>query len=699
MALLGAVHCLMLAIQMAKFGAAFIDSYCTRKRQTQRLSLSRKTTTDLFLSPRDDTTFQEQLAKVFVTRDKFVPLSLAGRSIQMKSDLAIDILYLSDPYGSKKMQDAYNKYIESQDEYNQCTIDAISIPLSPNDSPSIRLLSRAYSKVPLSKSNMLVLNSVLVNRGGGLFDNLPFATWSIDPDLNERDAANNVVDERYTMGKRVAYQRFMGKDWRGRLSSQLNDLLGDTEDKQFTDENLMSSLSKRILEVEVEDARTEVAGFEQQLAVKTTAILNNVTHSNDDIEEKLDEARLRLQVAESSLDDLIGKSKDSTVRSTLSTIVTNLNGQMKEAPYRGAIGYPPKTASPDDKSKSYTSPYSLLLEIINEQLHSDVIACVLEEASLFEGNLVLGGAIVLQRRGKSKSTIIAGERVLYIDSEDDIGNIDVLPGTLFVVECYLDEAVGLATETGMPIYLETRIWNRAGGCPVEINLREASNIRNITVADCLPILKPTDEFRTVAIEGESVASETDANSVRIPIPTSTNIFDKLNQMLPSRKENKPVFSTYSPISSLQEYDSLTNDDKARTLLKLESFQGILPRPRVVRESPSAIDNLMLPLIDESVRRQYRIREAERSNDYETVNALKSEMSPRQSLLEQARVAWENGREKEAEILENEADMLKATKADYTQDEGAYSTFLDRDDWYERETQARIARYKKSRGID
>ena len=131
MALLGAVHCLMLAIQMAKFGTAFTYSYCTRKRQTQRLS--RKTTTDLFLSPRDDTTFQEQLAKVFVTRDKFVPLSLAGRSIQMKSDLAIDILYLSDPYGSKKMQDAYNKYIESQDEYNQCTIYAISIPLSPSD--------------------------------------------------------------------------------------------------------------------------------------------------------------------------------------------------------------------------------------------------------------------------------------------------------------------------------------------------------------------------------------------------------------------------------------------------------------------------------------------------------------------------------------------------------------------------------------
>lgn len=656
--------------------------------------------TGLFLSLRDDTPFQEQLAELFGTRDKFVSLSLAGRSIQMKNDLTIDILHLSDCYESRKMQDAYNKYIESQDKYNQCTIDVISIPLSPNDSPSIRLLSHAYSKVPLSKTNMLILNSVLVNRDGGIFDNLPWARWSIDPDLNERDAANNVVDERYTMGKRAAYQRFMGKDWRGRLSSRLNDLLGDTEDKPLTDEILMTSLSKRILEVEVEDARTEIAGFEQQLAVKTTAILNNLTHSgDDDIEEMLDEARVRLQVAETSLDDLIGNSKDSTVRSTLMSIVTNLNIQVNDAPYRGAIGYSPKatSSSPDDKSQRYTSPYSLLLEIINEQLHSEVIACVLEEASLFEGNLVLGGAVVLQRRGKPKSALIAGERVDYVDSEDDLGNDDVLPGKLYVVECFLDEAVGLATEAGLSIYLDTRIWNRADGFPVEIDLGEASNTRNITVANCLPIVKPIDEFRTIATEGENVASEINANSIRMPISTSTNIFDKLYKRLPS--SNTQVFSTYSPISSLREYDSLTNDDKARILLKLESFQGVLPRPRAVRESPSAIDNLMLPLIDESVRRQYRIREAEQNNDDETVNVLKSEISPRQSLLEQARVAWEDGREEDAEILENEAEMLKSTKADFTQDEGAYSRFLDRDDWYERESQARIKRYKKSKGIE
>ena len=36
-----------------------------------------------------------------------------------------------------------------------------------------------------------------------------------------------------------------------------------------------------------------------------------------------------------------------------------------------------------------------------------------------------------------------------------------------------------------------------------------------------------------------------------------------------------------------EYDDLTDDDKARLLLKLESFTGLLPRPRTVRMSTLA----------------------------------------------------------------------------------------------------------------
>jgi hypothetical protein len=65
-------------------------------------------------------------------------------------------------------------------------------------------------------------------------------------------------------------------------------------------------------------------------------------------------------------------------------------------------------------------------------------------------------------------------------------------------------------------------------------------------------------------------------------------------------------------------------------------------------------------------------------------------------LEEAQRAREAGLEERALQLEQEAEIYKALRADVTQDEGAYSRFLDRDDWYERETQARINRLDKKK---
>ena len=48
------------------------------------------------------------------------------------------------------------------------------------------------------------------------------------------------------------------------------------------------------------------------------------------------------------------------------------------------------------------------------------------------------------------------------------------------------------------------------------------------------------------------------------------------------------------------------------------------------------------------------------------------------------------------LAEEEAELYKALRADITQDEGAYDRYLDRDEWYERETQARIKRMDKSK---
>jgi hypothetical protein len=686
---------------------------------------------------RNEQRIQRQLAKIW--NHEFVPLSLAGRCSQVKNNVPIDFLLLADAFDSQIISNIYNSHLQSKNPSNEC-INALPLPLSPNDTSSLRLLSHAYASTTPSKTTILRLNSLFINRDGGLFDNLPWNTWSIDPDRKERDASNNVAEAKFSMGKRVGFWRFMGRDWkRGWMRGDSKDGVGDEEYKTVDEEEMMAYLSRRMLELEIDELRMEVAGCEQRLAVRRGEIMNSVVVNeeysdfadalSDGLEvQMLNEAKERLQVAESCLDDLAnaidGESKaalflpfslswekgtktqgnNRSIRSTVDSILSRFDKQVNEAPYRGAIGYPPKRDSAD-KLPQYASPYSLLLEIINEQLNAEIVACVLEQTSLLEGNLVLGGALLLQRKGRKKSTTIAREKVDYIDTEDDFGNEGVLPQSLYVVECFSDEAIGVALETELPLYLGKYIWGKAGGIPVEVDFDEATKVGvngTIPAMSRLPILRPLKNGLVVSMEGERVSTENEANSVRIPLPTTAQFFDRTNQLTPSSTDsrNAPVFSTYTPVSSLQEYDSLTDDGKARILLKL-GFKGVLPRPRAVRASngPTALDNLLLPLIDESVRRQYLIREAEQRNDVDAANALRSEMSQRQSVLEQAQSARDRGLDEEAKRLDDEAELYKSLRADATQDEGAYSRYLDRDDWYERETQARIRRLKKSQGTE
>jgi hypothetical protein len=87
---------------------------------------------------------------------------------------------------------------------------------------------------------------------------------------------------------------------------------------------------------------------------------------------------------------------------------------------------------------------------------------------------------------------------------------------------------------------------------------------------------------------------------------------------------------------------------------MSNFEGKLPRPRVLRTIDNTarsnpLDDLLLPLVDESVRRQYRIRDAELRGDTELVRELQNEKSRRQVAKEKAQQAerwvsmmWQRG---------------------------------------------------------
>ena len=101
------------------------------------------------------------------------------------------------------------------------SLPALPVPLSASSSArSLRLLSHAYARRSLSKAVLLTLNPLLTNRDGFLWDNLPWATWTVDPSRDRLyDAAANPVLSRYHPGKRDAYERMIGKDWKGRSLS------------------------------------------------------------------------------------------------------------------------------------------------------------------------------------------------------------------------------------------------------------------------------------------------------------------------------------------------------------------------------------------------------------------------------------------------------------------------------------------------
>jgi len=582
----------------------------------------------------------------------------------------------------------------------------------------------------------------------------------------------------------VAYQRLMGKDWEGRSLSlgnmanrirylleseekgddtNFDDMFDDFEmsaGKETSEEDMMLSLSQRLLELEIKEAQMEVAECEQQLAISRAAQSSDETDSmmdldldnisaNEDI-KLLENAKMRLQNAELSLRELTSAMRQkpgdspsspsssfsfpweektvsenrSKTSNLLFAVLDKMAEQKNPPPYRGAIGYPAKLDTKEEMFENsvlpYTSPYELLIDIIDEQLNSEVIGCVLEQTSLFEDNLVLGGALLLQRKGITKSVTIAGEAVSYTDDDDDYGNEGILPQSTYVVECYSDEAIGIAMASSLPVYVEQKTWERAGRVSVEVDASMATQAKKdatasenrVNVMNRIPFMKPVDGFEfAVQVEGEKISSEQESKMIRIPLTTNPRLFDDSDlPQSPTANPNRSVFSTFNPVKSLDEYDSLSDDEKARILLKLESFQGELPRPRAVRASmsnrsdkcyedeapPSLLDDILVPLVDESVRRQFLIRDAERRRDYKEANALRESTSPRQKALEEAQLAREEGSEDDALKFEEEAELYKNLRADVTQDEGAYSRFLDRDDWYERETQARIKRLDKSK---
>lgn len=131
------------------------------------------------------------------------------------------------------------------------------------------------------------------------------------------------------------------------------------------------------------------------------------------------------------------------------------------------------------------------------------------------------------------------------------------------------------------------------------------------------------------------------------------------------------------IPSSDVYFAMSQEDKLRALVNA----GIAPpRPRYVRDD--SIEDVILPQLDEIVRREVQIVRAVQAGDLQLANFLTNAKSDRHKAYDEAKQA----RRDEDLPVEAQAqtafNLLTATRADPTQDPGSYDRYLDKDDWYE-----------------
>jgi len=473
------------------------------------------------------------------------------------------------------------------------------------------------------------------------------------------------------------------------------------------DERARKILLQRILKIELEEAQSKLAGVEQQLALHRNSNNNSGNSSREGEKEsellqvEVAKHQKRLQDAQDALEAALRNQNEASIiisvlRNIFNRSQLTVDGKKNTAPYKGAYGYAASSVIVGDDTstmeKRHTGPFDILNDLIKTQLRSNIIGIFLENISYDEGLVQLGGACVIQRQAPPKGSKgqikIATETVDVPVLQDEEG--EVRTGDVYIVECDAEEAIALSLTTSFSISIEKSLWES-----LSVDVSNALEEKG-KVTDFLPRIDVAEsEFSLLSIKEQSNRSSGSSAGNNSP-RTTLSMFAPSSTYTSSSTNNDIV----EKIPSLDVYDSLSIEEKAKILRQSNSFAGNrLPRPRVIKlqsgGSLNSLDRLLIPLVDEAVRRDYLIREARKRKDSEALDKLTKNCSKRQIAMMLARMARNEGKNDIAKIWEEEADLLKTLRADITQDENSYSSFLDKDEWYERQRLAAVSKLKKS----
>ncbi|CAM9523221.1 unnamed protein product [Scytosiphon promiscuus] len=218
-------------------------------------------------------------------------------------------------------------------------------------------------------------------------------------------------------------------------------------------------------------------------------------------------------------------------------------------------------------------------------------------------------------------------------------------GQASVIEVTADEAVGVALALGRQVYVGEDIW-------------EGGRVRVNFVMDGDKMRLDLDN-----VEGKDVSAAE-----------------------PQAPPEQPPAWTIKSRGAL----SRMSVEEKRECLRATGVRP--PRKRALFDSPDpdrALEDLMLPRMDEAVRRDVLMARAWREGDFATAGELCAGKSERHIVAEQLQTAMKDNDGELAGILMQRLEILESCRMDPTQDEGTYQRDLDADEWYERDRRRAI----------
>ncbi len=548
-------------------------------------------------------------------------------------------------------------------------------------------------------------NSIIINHpSSGLYDNLPYH-WYNNCSQQQPSSSSTSLG-----GKRECYDILLGKDWYLWNTKLVSPSPTNDSDDAVPDATTTKSLQSRMVQLQQQELESQLAECDSEIAYllqqqrnkeygSTTESLSTSSSAFDN-EKDLTYWQQQRDILVRVLVNVTVKHKkrdnDELLIPSPFTELTNTVIATVQRFFNGFVGVDGNVPVPTPRSTNtsvlrtvvpYQNTYDMIRKrIIQDMLNADVIGILLENTSLLDvgSGMTLGGLIMLQK--KPKIVQLLGETISVSSNDSD---------DLFFVECHVDEAIGMSLACGLPLWIAEESW-KCGTvmCTCNLYQRESDTDRNVQP----PSLWYTDDPELmVLVEGQSLNVSRRERVLPIRIPRISNLFDSMTMVEQQISQTslgspKDLFPTDNIIQSLQQYDQMSIDVKARTFMAMSNTQQIpLPRRRVVERSPEIIDEMLIPYIDESVRYEYKLRTAQRSGDTSTLQELEQQQSLRSKARFNSKNAEATNDDSSKEYWDQETEFYSSLRADVSQDVGSYSKFLDRDEWYERDRQRMVKR--------